>query len=266
MQQTSLYIPGATVMHALHPVVKVLGLLILFVPALAFNHPAYLGLVLLATIALLLIADGAENLRRMAGFLMVLFIMASLMWSLFMVDLRDPRVLLVLGPVTISMESLLYGVAMGCRVTSLLIVGLCFITTTRPEDFTYALRRLGAPRPLALALSLSFRLLPAFVGTVATVKDAQQARGLELRSGGPLKRIRNYVSLAAPVFGYALRQADDLSRALEARGIMAAGRRTDYRVFPVRVADWAALLGLVLVAALSVWLRLSGYGEFLDRV
>lgn len=266
MQGTSLYLPLDTAIHRLHPVAKVLGLLILFVPALAFNDPIWLGTLLLCSILLLLGAGGGENLRRMGSFLLVLFVMASLMWSLFMVDLKEPHVLLVLGPVTISRESLLYGVAMGCRVSSLLIVGLCFITTTRPEEFTYALRRLGAPAPLTLALSLSFRLLPTFAGTVATVKDAQQARGLELGSGGPIRRMRNYISLVAPAFGYALRQADDLSRALEARGVMSTGVKTEFRVFMVRWVDWLTVVGLVLVAAGSVWLRMLGYGELLERM
>ena len=102
MQGTSLYLPLETAIHRLHPVAKVLGLLILFVPALAFNDPIWLGALLVCSILLLLAAGGWENLRRMGGFLLVLFVMASLMWSLFMVDLKEPHVLLVLGPVTIS--------------------------------------------------------------------------------------------------------------------------------------------------------------------
>jgi len=87
------------------------------------------------------------------------------------------------------------------------VFGLVFVTTTRPEDFTFALRRLGLPGGMSVALSLAFRLLPSFLATVQTVKDAQRARGLDLDSGGLMTRLRRYLSLAAPVFGYALRQA-----------------------------------------------------------
>ncbi len=266
MQTQFLFIAASTGLHRLHPVVKVLGLAILFVPALAFNHPAWMAVVLALSVLLLLAARGAPNLRRLGWFLGILFVMSTLMWSLFLVDLQEPHVLLELGAVTISRESILYGLAMGCRIASLLLFGLTFITTTRPEDFTFALRKLGLPGTLSVALSLSFRLLPSFLATVQTVKDAQRARGLDLDSGGLLTRLRRYLSLVAPVFGYALRQADNLSRALEARGLMAGARRVELREFPVTRADAVAFLLVLSLAVASVWLRLAGFGELLPRI
>ncbi len=268
MQTSSLFIPAETFLHRLHPVVKVLGLVLLFVPALAFNHPAWVGGVLALGMVCLLVGGGAPNLRRLATFLTVLFVVSSVLWALFMVDLKpeDIHVLLVIGPLTVSAESALYGLAMGCRIASFLIFGLAFVTSTRPEEFTFALRRFRLPGSVSLALSLSFRLLPSFLATVQTVKDAQQARGLELNRGGLLTRARRYLSLAAPVFGYALRQADNLSRALEARGLMAAGKSTELRSFPVTWVDITVMAGVLALAAGSLALRLAGYGELLPRI
>jgi energy-coupling factor transport system permease protein len=268
MQTSSLFIPAQTLLHRLHPVVKVLSLVLMFVPALAFNHPAWVGGVLALGIMCLLVAGGLHNLRRLAAFLIVLFILSSVLWALFMVDLNPEEIhaLLVIGPLTVSSESALYGLAMGCRITSFLIFGLAFVTSTRPEEFTFALRRFHLPSSVSLALSLSFRLLPSFLATVQTVKDAQQARGLELNRGGLLTRLRRYLSLAAPVFGYALRQADNLSRALEARGLMTAGRSTELRSFPVTWVDVSVIAGVVALAAGSLALRLAGYGELLPRI
>jgi energy-coupling factor transport system permease protein len=266
MQTGSLFVKANTSIHRLHPVVKVLGLLFLFVPAMAFNLPLWEAVILALALLLLLVAGGAPNLQRLGAFLVVLFLMASLMWSLFLLDVDEPQVLAQLGPLTISEQSVLYGVAMGCRITALLVFGLVFVTTTRPEDFTFALRRLGLPGGMSVALSLSFRLLPSFLATVQTVKDAQRARGLDLSSGGLLTRLRRYLSLAAPVFGYALRQADNLSRALEARGLMARAARVELRTFTVRWYDVAAMVMVVCAATISVWLRLSGYGELLPRL
>ncbi|MFP3903901.1 MAG: energy-coupling factor transporter transmembrane component T family protein, partial [Armatimonadota bacterium] len=258
MQSGFLFIPAETSIHRLHPVVKVLGLLLLFVPAMAFNHPVWVGAVLVVAVVLLLGARGGENLRRLWGFLFLLFVMSTLLWTLFLQGIEQPEVVFVIGPLSIAREAALYGLAMGCRIAALLILGLVFVTTTRPEDFTYALRRLGVPATMSIALTLSFRLLPGFVATVQTVKEAQQARGLQLDRGGLLTRLRRYFSLAAPVFGYALRQADDLSRALEARGLMATSRRTELREFAARWTDVTAMTLIVLMAAVCVWLRLQG--------
>jgi hypothetical protein len=47
---------------------------------------------------------------------------------------------------------------------------------------------------------------------------------------------------------------------------MGAGKRTEYRAFAVRAADWLTAVGLIVVAAASVYLRLLDYGELLDRM
>ena len=66
--------------------------------------------------------------------------------------------------------------------------------------------------------------------------------------------------------GYALRRADDLSRALEARGLSAPGRHTEYFSPRARWVDVVALVGIIALAAACIYLRLSGYGELLPRL
>ncbi len=335
MQNTFLFVPADTVLHRLHPVVKLLGMTVLFVPALAFNHPLWEFGVFVLSLGLLLAAAGQSNLQRLWAFFVVLFSMSTLLWMLFLQGLEEPHLLFTIGPlvvsrsvvvaiaavvtawllsgyfaglvradrgddtgrttspvsglvlgiitlllynllpagglfsmapVTVSSESLMYGLAMGMRITSLMLLGLTFVTTTRPEDFAYALRKLGLPIPASLALTLSFRLLPHFLTTVQTVKDAQRARGLELDRGSVVTRLRRYLSLAAPVFGYALRQADSLSRALEARGLWAGEKHTEMRSHESGLPDVVAMVAVVVVAGACIYLRLHGYGELLPRL
>lgn len=334
MQNTFLFVPADTILHRLHPVVKLLGLTMLFVPALAFNHPLWVLGVLVLSVGLLLAAAGISNLRRLWAFFALLFVMSTLLWMLFLQGLEEPHLLFTVGPlvisrvsvvaiaalvttwllsghfvhriraagdepekktsligslvagiitllfynllpagglfslapVNVSSESLMYGLAMGMRITSLMLLGLTFVTTTRPEDFAYALRKLGLPIPASLALTLSFRLLPHFLTTVQTVKDAQRARGLELDRGSVVTRLRRYLSLAAPVFGYALRQADSLSRALEARGLWAGEKHTEMRSHESGMPDMVAMVAVAALAAACIYLRLHGYGELLPRL
>ena len=267
MNSRFLYVDTDSPLHRLHPVTKTVGLVLLFVPAMAFNHAwAQLGVLALAFL-LLATARSLANVQRMGKFLIILFSMSALMWAVFLRDLpEDVQMLITWGPIAISDVSLLYGVAMGLRITALLVFGLVFISTTQPEDFTYGLRRMGVPVIASLALALAFRLVPTFMQTVQTVTEAQRARGLKLSEGGLLRRLRRCVHLIVPIMGYALRQADDLSRALEARGLAAPGRRTEYFSPPARWGDIAAVAGLVALAAICVYLRLHGYGELLPRL
>ncbi|MDG2242977.1 MAG: energy-coupling factor transporter transmembrane protein EcfT [Rhodospirillaceae bacterium] len=88
--------------------------------------------------------------------------------------------------------------------------------TTRLTDMTAVIARLCEPlRPLgvspdrvAFLIALTIRLIPAVFDTVRGVREAQRARGLE----------RVYLAGFIPVLTRVLRQSDDLSDALVARG------------------------------------------------
>lgn len=250
--------------HRRHPVAKLLALPLLFVPPLAFNHPAWsLGMLGLSLVALLLSA-GLPNLRRVAALGATLLVVSTLIWGLM---LPGHERTWSLGPVGVSPLSLSYGLAMGLRLNALLLLGVAFVSCTGPEAFTWALRRVGVPVTASLALALAFRLVPMLAATARTVTEAQIARGLELRRGGLFRRLGRYIPLIVPILAYALRSADDLTRALEARGLGAASRRrTELRQYPWRAADTALLALCLLAAVAAIWARLHGWGELVPRL
>ncbi len=271
MTSRFLYLDTDSVIHRLHPVTKIVGLLLWFVPAMAFNRPLWeLGVLALAVV-LLACARSLANLVRMYKFLVLLLFMAALLWSLFLGGVQDARTLLMWGAeahpiIEVTDVSVQYGIAMGLRIVALLIFGVVFISTTSPEDFSYGLRRMGLPMTVSVALSLAFRFVPTLLETVRTVTEAQRARGLKLGEGGLRQRLRRYVQLIVPILGYALRRADDLSRALEARGLSAPRKRTEYISLAAGWADGVALVVFIAIAAASIYLRLTGYGELLPRL
>ncbi|MFW5866474.1 MAG: energy-coupling factor transporter transmembrane component T family protein [Armatimonadota bacterium] len=260
----SLYRHEDSAAHARHPVAKLLALLPLFVLPLVFNDPRWA----LATVAVcfgIVVAAGAlPNLRRIWGLGAILLVMSTLLWTLM---LPEREAVWRFGPIYGSPTSLAYGFAMGLRLNGLLMLGVAYVTCTRPEEFTWSLRRIGLPATMTLALSLTFRLVPMFAGTAHTVTQAQMARGLDFRSGGPLARLKRYVPLMVPVLAYAMRSADDLTRALESRGAGAASRgSTEYHEYPWTWGDTALLVLSVALGAACIWLRVSGYGEIVGRL
>lgn len=260
----SLYRQVDSLAHRRHPVAKLLALPLLFAVPLAFNDPAWaLATVVLCFVAVLA-AAALPGLARVAGLGAILLVMSTLLWALM---LPDREAVWALGPIYASPTSLRYGLAMGLRLNALLMLGAAWVTSTRPEEFTYALRRIGVPATATLALALTFRLVPMLSATAATVTQAQTARGLDLRSGGWLRRIGRYVPLIVPILAYALRSADDLTRALESRGLGAAsGARTEYYEYRWTAGDTVLLIGAIVLAAGAIYLRLSGYGEIVARL
>ncbi len=279
-----LYVERESLLHRLHPVTKVVGLVLGFAVALMFSHPlAALGALALS-LGALGAAGGMGNLRRSWRFLLILFVMTALIWSVFLrvagpmgkggeatwvLKAPVPQVtvgskalgggeivLVEASPVTVG-----YGVAMGLRIIACLVFGLAFLSSTRTEDFALGLRTLGAPQGVSVAVSLAFRLVPMLAGTARNVIEAQRARGVDPAAGNVFRRIRNHVPLIAPVLAYALRGADMTAMALESRGLGAnPARRTQLREFRAGAADAMVIAVLAGVVVVCLMARMTGLG------
>ena len=112
--------------------------------------------------------------------------------------------------------------------------------------------------PLALVLSLALRFVPTLGDELEGVREAQEARGGDLGRGGPVRRVRALVSVLVPALTGALRHAQGLSLALEARGYDPSRPRTVWRRPKVRGADVA--FALACVAYLAVLLTAGRLG------
>ena len=219
----SFYRPTGGFFERIHPVTKLLCLLGAFVPPFFSQRPAailpFFALLILAA----LFAGAAPNLRRVGKLMIALFVMSVVLWTFFQPG-QTP--LWTLGGYTIRRESVMFGLTIGIRLNCFVLAAVIFLTCTAIEDFTYGLSRLGVPFVFGFTLSLAFRLTPLFLDTGQTIVQAQQARGLDLNSGGPVTRIRRYVPVIVPVLVSGLRRADQLAVALESKGFGSGERRT----------------------------------------
>lgn len=251
-----LYIPAQSFLHRLHPTVKLAGMVCFFVAAFVTERPS-VQLPITLAIALLLASSGAlPNVRRLRFLFVLVFVMTFLIWSLFY-GLGEPW--LSFGPVQVSEEAVRYAFGMALKLTTFLAVGTLFLSTSKVEEVAYALTRLGLPYKLGFTMTLAFRLVPAFVESGFTVVQAQRCRGFDFDQGSLLQRLRRYVPVIVPVFIGALRRADNMAMALEARGFQSGRQRTFFQRYSFRAADAAVLVLLLAVAAGYLWMWSQGW-------
>jgi energy-coupling factor transport system permease protein len=258
-----LYLDKNSFFHRLHPITKISGLILLFAAAMIFNHPLYVLSVTGFVIVIGGLSSSLSSLRRIRILLILLLIFCTILWPLF---LRGSDVLWAWGPLSIYRESLLYAIAMGLRLDTMLICGVIFLSCTRIEEFAAGLSKLGMPFSMSFALSLAFRLVPTFAATTSTVIQAQKSRGLDLESGWILSRIRKHVPLLIPIFIYAIRNADLLAMALESKSFGLRKDRTYYQEFKATSADYAVIVFLVILDGVCVIMRLNQMGYVLHRL
>ncbi len=240
-----LYLDEDTAIHRLDPRTKIFLLLGSFVAAVLFFRPAPLCALLVVLLLYGAAGRALQNLRRIWFLLLGIAVLSVVSWSVFA---RGTTPLFW----RVTREGLLYGAGAAIKIDSMIIAGLIFLSTTRTEEIVLGLIRLRVPYQAAFAFSLAIRMVPTIIGTAVTVTEAQRSRGLDLASGGPLRRLRNYIPLLVPIFLHTLRNTDQLAKALESRGFGARRERTSYLEIGFHGRDVLALTagGAILVGFL----------------
>ena len=249
-----MYLDNDTWVHRLHPLVRLLGMMSVFVAAFVAQRPVGLLPILVVLLGLLAWTGSLPNVYRLRYLFGLIFIMTMAIWTLFYGPDGAPP-LFVWGPIAISRTAPWFALGMALKLDTFLASGILFLSVTRIEEFAYALGRLGLPYKLGFTMTMAFRLVPVFVEAAGTVVQAQRCRGLDFDRGSPWQRARRYVPVIVPVFMGALRRADQMAMTLDARGFQAPAARTvldPWRVRALDVAVAAALLAGV-AAYLVLW-------------
>lgn len=253
MISQDIYRDDDTFFHRRDPRTKVLLLLVFYVVVLYFDDPLWLLPLTLLILLHALASRSLASLRPLRYILLVLTVSSLVLWNLF-----------ANGQTTlfwiIERESLLYSIGRTMIMLSLVVEGIVFLSTTRYEEFTLGLIKLGLPYRAGFAVSTAFRMVPMIIASAQSVAQAQQSRGLDLDSGSVIERVKKYLPLLVPVFLSMIRSTNTFVMALESRGFGAAKRRSYYLQIGFAKGDVACLAAAALLFAAATYCKMAGYG------
>jgi energy-coupling factor transport system permease protein len=252
-----LYLDQGSIVHRLNPTVKVFALFIMFWSVYWVDHPLALLPLGLLMVAMAQLTGSWPNFYRLRWLFILVILTTTLAWMVFY---RRGPVLINLPLIHLSRASLVFGLGRGLKLAELLATSVLFLSTTKVEEFTAGLARLGVPYRVGFAITLSFRLVPLFIDSALTVVQAQTLRGYDFNRGGPLERVKRYVPVLIPVFMGALRKANSMAMALEARGFGMSRQPTSFIDYPVEPSDIAATVALFAMGAAYFMIYYTGYG------
>ena len=243
-----LYLDNDTFLHRLDPRTKMLVMLATFVVALMFySLPTLAGL----TVVVILYGMAGKtlgNLKRIRFILLMIFLFSVVLWSL---TYGGPTK--ILGP--ISTEGLLYGLVIGMKFDIMIIAGMIFLSSTKVEEISLGLVKIGVPYRGAFAFATAIRMVPMIVATSYTISQAQRSRGLDLDSGNLLERAKKYVPLLIPTIVSVIRGTNVFAMALESKGFGYSEDRTNYLQISIKKADTAVLFLSLVVILASIYIR-----------
>jgi len=202
------------------------------------------GIVIVLAHMRLPVTDFLKALRYFFIFLLLVFITRALAFS---EGLQSP--IIQFYSITITRESLYEGWLICWRLMLVVVIGMIFISSTRPSEMKAAVQWYLIPVPfvpekrVAMMMSLIIRFIPVIFNQAKEIMDAQHAKCIENRKNPVYRLVKFSVPLARQIFI----NADKLSFAMEARCY------SEDRTVPELSAnkkDWIALFGVICVSLL----------------
>ena len=256
------YYPVESLVHRMDPRTK-LAITCVYLISLFIANNKYMYL--LAMVALIVyIALSRVPLRYMVKGLrgILIFILFSVVLNMFFTK-GDP--FLDLGFLHITWQ----GFRTACYTTVriiFLVLGASVITyTTTPTKLTDGLERacgwlkhFKVPvHEVAMMVSIALRFIPILIEELDKIMKAQQARGADFESGSIVKRLKSLFPVILPMFISAIRRANDLALAMEARCYHGGEGRTKMKPLQYSGIDRVAYVSLLVYVAGMVTLRIT---------
>ncbi len=168
---------------------------------------------------------------------------------------------LPIGPIVVTYDGIWFTFSLTAIFLLLYLGSLTLTLTTTPVALAEGIvlllrpfRRLHIPaEEFGLMTLVSLRFVPVLIQETEQLIKAQISRGADFTTGSLVTRVRRLGTLLVPLVQGALRRAEGLSSALEARGYGVTGEATLLHEGPLRIFDWLALITIPVVTILAFW-------------
>jgi len=250
-------------LQSLHPLAALAYLGTLLALALAVTNPLYLLGILLVVALAIRAADGLEaweSYLKIALFMMVLIMIINplvvhagktIIW-------HGPRVP-VFGRLTISLEAICYGAAMGVRLLDIISVFCLYNLMVHPDKALNLFSRFAGKS--VLVISLATRMFPAMIRELESIRGVQQMRGVDFGNGSTKEKVRKYSSLVNILLLSSLEGSLEIAESMQARAF-GSGPRTCYTRNLWRPRDVLCLSGSAGAMGAGIWGLLHSFGSY----
>lgn len=228
------FVPGDSIMYRLHPVVRLslyiaTGILPLFIETPEIS-------ILFIAIILILFVVANVNLNRLKIFtpmLITVGIIINLTYIFFPIRRAEGLIMFSLGSLDVHFYSTMWAFCIYLRIITLVLASVFYFSTNRERDILVAMRSIGTPFVVSYFIGLALRSAGIFIEDYAIIREAEQARGLDVRNLSFLGKVKHFSMYLVPLFTLSIRKSDDISTGLFAKGTELKGKidgkkRADY--------------------------------------
>lgn len=255
------YYPVESVIHALDPRTK-LAITFLYLISLFLANNKYMYLLAMAALIFYIFLSKVPLRYMVKGLRGILFfIILSVVLNMFFTR-GDPFI--DWWFIHISWQGFRTACYTMLRIV-FLVLGASVITyTTTPTKLTDGLERgfhwlnhFKVPvHEVAMMVSIALRFIPILVEELDKIMKAQQARCADFENGNIISRLKSLFPVILPMFVSAIRRANELALAMEARCYRGGQGRTKMKPLKYKAVDGAAYVILFFYLAGMVSMRI----------
>ena len=250
------FYPAKSFVHNMDPRAKFLLVIAYIVAVFLADNVFGLALVTASLIFFVLLARVPfGRVLRSVKMILFLILFTSVLNLFFYYSTSELHIIWQWKAITISWEAVINTIFLAFRFF-LLVMGASILTlTTTPVALTDGIESLLTPfklirlpvHELALIMSIALRFIPTLTDETNRIIAAQKARGANFETGGLIRRAKAMIPVLVPLLISALRRADELGDAMDARCYSGAKGRTKYKKLTF---TWRDLLGVLFLGGL----------------
>lgn len=239
-----------------HPIVlfsyftAVIGLSIFYM------HPIYLAISLISSLILNIIWN-RSTLKSSLLFYIPVFLVIAISNPLF--SHNGINVLFYVNYNPITLEAIIYGFSMASMILAVMLWFACYNSVMTSDKFLYLFGKVSPA--IALIISLSLRLVPAFKKQIFVISHAQKTVGMDYTIGNPYQRIKSGIQIISILITWALENAIETADSMKARGY-GLEKRSTFSLFIFTKRDAIVLALIISLAAVSIVGSSFGYSTY----
>ncbi len=151
------------------------------------------------------------------------------------------------GNYSITLEQLFYECNIMIKYFTIIPAVLMFIVSTNPSEFAASLNRIGVSYNIGYAIAIALRYIPDIQDDFHKIRNAQEARGIEMSKKAPFKeRIKNVSAIIFPLVFSSMDRIDVVSNAMELRGFGKYKKRTWYSGKTLKRNDYCVIVFAII--------------------
>lgn len=251
------YLDSDSVLHKMHPLVKIFVSFLICAAAFCSSNFYYLAGIIVLDILIGVVGNGKNNcglFKRTLGLLNGLFKMSIFLFILQILVIRRGNIVIPMGPkFGITDEGLKTGLLIILRLTAATLPLSILISVTNLNDLSNTLVQvLHIPYKYAFTFTSAIRFIPVFSAEMSGIIESQKARGVDFEIKNPFKKLGMIVPLCFPLLISSVRKIESTATAAELRGFYLRTGKSCSKVYKIHFSDCVFILIGAAVLAGSI--------------